>query len=522
MIPRTSSRRSSRTRFQTRPCVVALFLAISLAVLADTGLAQNDSSSREQTQTLIALNSRYQRAGAAERAALLDELLVVAATRRQALAALVENDPAEVLRIALTADIRDTLPPAVQRAVEEFVQIEGDLEVLVEDRDDGSQYHYFLDTGRARFSLHFAADPPKLQTGARIRAHGVQVSGALALASGTISVQSLSPALPNTLGEQRTVVLLVNFLDKPTQPYTPAYANTVVFFTTSNYDWEASQQQTWLSGQVHGWYTIPLSSTVCDSSLIATYAKQAATADGVDLSWYSRFVYAFPNNACGWWGLGSVGGNPSQAWINGSLELRVVGHEMGHNFGLYHSHALECGKSTLGSNCSNIEYGDTLDIMGGSSAHFNAFQKERLGWLAYGISPPITTVTASGTYQLAVFESISSSAEALKILKAIDPTSGAKTWYYVEARQGIGFDSFLGGNNNVLTGVVIHTGAEASASSSYLLDMTPKTSSWSDPALDVGKSFSDADAQVTIRPLSVSSTGASVSVTFGPVPSPHP
>src|SRR6266849_3903393 len=149
MNPRTSiRRRSSRMRFQPGLCVGALFLAISLALVADTGLAQNDSSSRELTQTLIALNSRYQRAGAAEQAALLDELLVVAATRRQALAALVENDPAEVLRIALKADIRDTLPRVVQTAVEEFVQIEGNLEVLAEDRDDGSQYLYFLDTGK--------------------------------------------------------------------------------------------------------------------------------------------------------------------------------------------------------------------------------------------------------------------------------------------------------------------------------------------------------------------------------------
>jgi hypothetical protein len=70
----------------------------------------------------------------------------------------------------------------------------------------------------------------------------------------------------------------------------------------------------------------------------------------------------------------------------------------------------------------------------------------------------------------------------------------------------------------VLSGVLIHIGTEGSDNSSYLLDMTPKTSSWFDPALDVGKSFSDADAQVTITPLLVSSTGASVSVTFGPVP----
>jgi hypothetical protein len=45
--------------------------------------------------------------------------------------------------------------------------------------------------------------------------------------------------------------------------------------------------------------------------------------------------------------------------------------------------------------------------------------------------------------------------------------------------------------------------------------MTPGTSSWSDPALVTGQSYSDLDAGVTLTVLSADSTGASVSVTFG-------
>jgi uncharacterized membrane protein len=105
--------------------------------------------------------------------------------------------------------------------------------------------------------------------------------------------------------------------------------------------------------------------------------------------------------------------------------------------------------------------------------------------------------------------------KALKILKATDPTTGMKTWYYVEFRQAIGFDSFLSGNSNVLNGVVIHTGSESSANSSDLLDMTPATASMSDPALAVGQSFTDPDADVTIATTWTSSTSASLSVTFG-------
>src|SRR5207245_1191828 len=63
----------------------------------------------------------------------------------------------------------------------------------------------------------------------------------------------------------------------------------------------------------------------------------------------------------------------------------------------------------------------------------------------------------------------------------------------------------------------LHTGSESSGNTSHLLDLTPATSSWSDPALVVGQSFYDPDSGVTIAPEGVSSIGASVSVSFGPM-----
>ena len=49
-----------------------------------------------------------------------------------------------------------------------------------------------------------------------------------------------------------------------------------------------------------GWYTIALSSTVCDYATLASQAKAAAQAAGVNLAAYTRYVYAFPQNACTW------------------------------------------------------------------------------------------------------------------------------------------------------------------------------------------------------------------------------
>jgi hypothetical protein len=79
-----------------------------------------------------------------------------------------------------------------------------------------------------------------------------------------------SGPLPNTFGAQSTLVILVNFQDAPTnQPYTLAAAQSVVFGPVNNFILENSYQQTWLTGDVVGWYTIPLSSTTCNLSSIA-------------------------------------------------------------------------------------------------------------------------------------------------------------------------------------------------------------------------------------------------------------
>ena len=127
----------------------------------------------------------------------------------------------------------------------------------------------------------------------------------------------------------------MNFQDNPSQPFTPSTVRSTVFTSTSDYDREVSYQRTWLEGDVLGWYTIALSSTVCDTGTLATQARSAATSAGVDLSTYRRFVYVFPRiAACSWAGLGTVGGNPSHAWINGILNMTIVAHEMGHNLGL--------------------------------------------------------------------------------------------------------------------------------------------------------------------------------------------
>ncbi len=490
-----------------------LLLALLLAPVGGPAWAQGragaaDPSSPESlTQSLV---------GLAAQGGPLQNIVNVAAARQQRLLGLMETDPAAVLRVAIPRAVRAGMPAGVQPYVEEEVALDGEMEVLHEDYAQRSRYVHFLLTSTERLSLHFAGAAPQLLTGTRVRVRGVRLGEAIALDGGGGSVQVLTQIAPNTFGSQKTLLILVNFHDKTTQPYTPAQAQSVAYTTTSNFYKENSFQQTWLEGDVAGWFTIALSSTVCDTSTLASYAKQAAAAAGYTLSNYKRLIYGFPQNSCGWWGMGSVGGSPSQSWINGTFSLKVVGHEFGHNLGLYHSHALECGAAVDTGTCSSIEYGDTLDIMGNpTSGHLAAYQKERLGWLNYTGMPPVTTVGSAGLYTIDAYEMAGTNPKALKILKST-ATTGQKTWYYVEYRQALGFDGFLSGNLNVLNGVVIRMGTDSSANSSYLLDLTPATTSWNDPALVLGQSFTDSFAGVTITPVSMNAGSAAVQVSVAP------
>jgi len=508
-------------------CWILLFTVLQLSLVATAAQAapqQQVSLDEVNAQLLAALHAYQQDASAIA----LQQLQSVATQRQQVLQALMASDPGTVLASALPDDLRNAMPESVRNLVEQHVRLEGELEVTIEDGRNYSRLHYGLLAAGKRLELHFADNPPtNLLTGMIVQVEGVQVGEALATSSSTTTssttASTSSSILPNTFGAQRTLVILVNFQDLTTQPWTVQTAQSVVFSTASNFWLENSFQQTWLTGDVAGWYTLPISSSTCNISSIQTYAQQAAQNAGYVLSNYNRFLYAFPQiSACGWSGYSYIGGNPSSSWINGSLYQQVVNHELGHALGLYHSHSLGCGSAVYAtSGCTQYEYGDYYETMGnsnvnGDSMHYNTFQKERLGWLNYSTQPPITSVSSSGSYTLAPYETQDGNPKALKILQS--SSSSGNTYYYVESRQAIGFDSILSysvpGYSEVLNGVVVHIASPSNANSSDLLDMNPAATWGYAMALDVGQSYTDSTAGVTITPTAVSSLGATVQVTM--------
>ena len=505
--------------------------AVSTARPASARMAE------ELTVELVQAKATYARAERKDRPKRLAALESIARERRDLLALLMESNPGEVLRLAMPKNMQVAFPASARRYFETEVNEEGVLTVFHVDMEGekygGDRYQYFLATESGKRELHFARNPTRLLTDSKIRVKGIRLGSDIALASGgSGSVVTVQAALPNTLGAQKTLLILVNFSDAPTlQPFTPAQGSAVVFGEMNNYDFEVSYQQTTSVGDVTPWYTLPMTSAGCDPDTLSNQAQAAARAGGYVLSNYKRYIFAFPSNGCGWLGLGTIGGNPSKSWIfaNRGFGLPLVMHEMGHNLGLYHSHSLDCGAAVVGSaGCTTAEYGDALDVMGGTpsvgsasnrpSAHFNAFQKERLGWLNAGISPPLTTVqNNSGQFSIANLEAPRNNApRALKIANQLPTCNLPPTeWYYVEKREAVGFDSFLAElPNSVSSGVIVHRVTEGDADSSYLLDMTPATSNWPDVQLNAGSTFTDPATGLSIQPASVGTGFANVNITY--------
>lgn len=471
----------------------------------------------------------------------LNDLIDTAHSRQTLISELLELSPNAVKRSKLPSKISKHAPDEIKQYLLQQQELEGELEIFYEDYEQAelSRLRHVLNTKAGRVELHFENTKAlsKLKHGSKVKAKGLFIKNSdtedaasaliesqtevalLADDGSTVSTASVSQAqLSNTLGEQKTLVLLVNFQDNPTeQPWTKEEVQDMVFGTVNDYYQEASYGQTWLVGDVMGYYTLPIDAT-CSLNNIDNTGRQIAMDNGIDVNNYDRWIYVFPSIDCGWTGMGTVGGTPSRAFINGSMTLRTLGHEFGHNLGLRHARDLRCDADVIGDNCISIDYGDTLDIMGKSGvvAHFNSFSKEQLGWFNQNIGEVITA-DSDGSFHLEPFEVLSDGeAKTLKVLRGYDSITNNKLWYYLEYRQALGFDSFLEGNTSITDGVVFHLATETDIASNQLLDMTPDSqlADFDDAALIYGHSYNDVNAGLTITTEWADRNGVNVSVNY--------
>ena len=130
-------------------------------------------------------------------------------------------------------------------------------------------------------------------------------------------------------------VVLINFTNLATQPWTKATvasAVTGVAPSLKTFYEEESKGRMTIGATVYGWYTIDATTTGCDWRTWHTLGWNAATAAGVNLSAFTNVMFIWPQTSeCGFAGVGYVPG--SYTYINGTLSVQVMTHELGHNFG---------------------------------------------------------------------------------------------------------------------------------------------------------------------------------------------
>jgi len=360
--------------------------------------------------------------------------------------------------------------------------------------------------------LQLPAGAPPLEPDARVAVHGTPAArGAFAVE--TTEVLEAAPAqVPSIVEQNATVIaILIKFTDTATPPFTQAQVQDKIFGANgvSSYYAEASYGAQTLSGLVTPWLTATVTTpTTCDYITVMNQAIARAQAAGYNPGGYQKQVYVFPHIPCGWSGLGGGG----TAWINQANSVLVIGHELGHCFGVGHSSSLDCGSVVLGGTCTVSEYGDPFSIMGNSNArHFPAYFKYQLGYL-----PPATIAThesGMAVYTIAPLEVAGQSLYTVQI-----PLPDQNLTYWLEYRQPIGFDASMSGNS--VSGALVHLGPgyPTYTCDSCLLDMTPATAAFGDAALAVGQTYTDTAAQLHVTALAADPSGLIVQVDLGPSP----
>jgi MYXO-CTERM domain-containing protein len=348
--------------------------------------------------------------------------------------------------------------------------IVGTLHARIASYDDHAETYYRLvrDDGE-EISLDFGSNAPRARPGERIAVRGPRTDSRIEVDGYEIvrrardvgeSRQALNGSAKRTF--RIAAISLdtnVNAAKMKSRVFTDVDSPTAFYRDNSYGDWT-------LEGDVFGPYTVPIANCQ-ESNLwnIAADAKAAAAADGIDPSKYDDFMYFVPASAgCSWGGIAEVGVSEVRGFINAvnswyrGTGCVVLAQELGHNFGLLHSHkcaAPPYAAKTYGTtSCAMFsEYGDPFTPMGGGCGHFNAPESAAQGFIA-GCNT--LEVTSSGTFEIGPIEAKCAGPQVIRIPNNATPNYGPQ-YIYVEYRKGMGS---IGSDTKSPAGLYFHASAE--------------------------------------------------------------
>jgi M6 family metalloprotease-like protein len=541
---------------------------LAIAAPGNAQPARSETAVRELNQNILELVEQLRSADPARVLSLRAQLIELVRSRRAALVELMENDPGAALRSSFSPELLallSTLLPEAATVVERHGRWTGTLEALVADdfrQRSAKHVHRLKSADRVR-TLHLAGPEPQWASGMQVTVAGVEAGGAVAAQTAEVAPQStggpVGAACGNT-GAQNAVTILVNLpnytLDAGVDAehlkgilWGNAYSSrqstpnwSVDDFWQQNSDGLASLP--YAGGRVVGPYLLSSNfntdgggAAFCDYLGLAQAAMSAADGD-VNFNNFNRVVVVFPyNGACTWSGLSSLGcwnnSTPgdgsftsSVSWLRSDqIKTRQTGvqlaaHELGHGLGINHAASRSFAGSprpalgAVGVLGTVDEYGDNFSTMGSWNFGFYAtpHAQKVLGWMPEG---NYQVVNSTGQYQVEAYETrnATSQVKALKILR--DAATGAYIWLEYRTNTGI-YDGNIG--PQVWSGALLHYEDGFTGTRSHLLDFTPGTATFTDPALAVGETWTDPYSNLSITVNSISGSKLNVTVAYGVQP----
>lgn len=345
-------------------------------------------------------------------------------------------------------------------ATSSTITVKGTFKIVATDYlNRGGTLMYFLEMTNGKFYTLVFSDKPNISAESYIQVSGTQSGNTIyTSSSGVLVLQAATKSLTSIAlsGTKKVAVILARFISY--DPYSVDTARSTVFTaanSTANYWKETSFNKVLLteakvvpSGDIFGWYQIT-PGTGCIPYTWAAQAESAAKNSGFVESNYDYIIFGMDNssyNGCGVYGIaGQAAGKFVWSYVVPPAS-GIIAHEIGHDFSLSHAGIYNCVDASgnpvpISNNCSLDEYGDQNDVMSafGLLLHqTNLFNKNLLGWMNAANTVYANT---AGNFTIYPMETASTGVQSVLVPRDKDSSGNVTSYYYVEYRKQIGFDS---------------------------------------------------------------------------------
>jgi hypothetical protein len=247
-------------------------------------------------------------------------------------------------------------------------------------------------------------------------------------------------------------------------------------------------------------YSTMLSALYDDCTTAAAGTVNVSNFDGINLMFNETFgPYA-------WGGWGGVTWEPPWGWHN----VAVIGHEMGHAFGLPHSNNAD-GDSSPYDNPWDVMsdswgYADHDPTYGTVGKHTISFHKDSLGWILAGRKAEVST---QGLHWFDIDHLTHATTTNFHMVKIQIP--GSSRFYTVEVRDLFGYDIGLPG-----FAAIIHEVDFGRQEPAWLVDVENVGNGADAGAMWLpGECYEDAPNEILICVESVTTEGYRVKIGYG-------